>query len=179
MEDQGKIAPSVHPCTFSHIGITVPDLDKAYKFYSTVMGWYVLVPPTLVKEDPSAEGEATRLVFGEGFKEFRVCHLSTADRVGVEIFEFPHKEKAMNQYNPFRTSIFHFAVQTPDIEGMVKRILEAGGKQLMPIKDFQPGKKPYRLVYMEDPFGNTIEILTHSYELLMAADAYKDYAKKR
>ena len=31
--------------TFSHIGITVPDLEKAVEFYSKAFGLYVIMPP--------------------------------------------------------------------------------------------------------------------------------------
>jgi len=31
-----------YPRSFSHIGITVPDIEKAVEFYSEVMGWYVV-----------------------------------------------------------------------------------------------------------------------------------------
>ena len=35
-----------------------------------------------------------------------------------------------------------------------------------------PGEKPYRMVYMEEPFGNILEIYSHSYELTYSAGAY-------
>jgi catechol 2,3-dioxygenase-like lactoylglutathione lyase family enzyme len=63
-------------------------------------------------------------------------------------------------------------VQDPDIEGMVERIIAHGGKQRMPIQEFYPGEKPYRMVYCEDPFGNLVEIYTHSYELTYSAGPY-------
>jgi hypothetical protein len=45
----------------------------------------------------------------------------------------------------------------------------AGGKQHMPVREYYPDEKPYRMVYMEDPFGNIIEIYSHSYELTYSA----------
>ncbi|MGD0015853.1 MAG: VOC family protein, partial [Bryobacteraceae bacterium] len=36
---------------FSHVGITVPDLDKAVDFYTKVFGWYLIMKPTQVVED--------------------------------------------------------------------------------------------------------------------------------
>ena len=33
---------------FSHVGITVPDLDKAVDFYTKCFGWYVIMKPTPV-----------------------------------------------------------------------------------------------------------------------------------
>ena len=35
-----------------------------------------------------------------------------------------------------------------------------------------PDDKPYRMVYCEDPFGNIIEIYSHSYELTYSPGAY-------
>jgi catechol 2,3-dioxygenase-like lactoylglutathione lyase family enzyme len=32
-----------YPRAFSHIGITVPDLEKAIDFFTSVMGWYLLM----------------------------------------------------------------------------------------------------------------------------------------
>jgi len=56
-----------YPRAFSHIGITVPDLDKAVKFYSEVMGWYIIMPPTDVTEEKeTAIGQMCIDVFGEG-----------------------------------------------------------------------------------------------------------------
>ncbi|HBF47953.1 MAG TPA: glyoxalase, partial [Shewanella frigidimarina] len=32
---------NTYPRSFSHIGISVPDLDAAVKFYTEVLGWYL------------------------------------------------------------------------------------------------------------------------------------------
>ena len=40
-----------YPKTFSHIGISVPDLEKAVSFYEEVMGWYTIMKPTVVEEE--------------------------------------------------------------------------------------------------------------------------------
>ncbi|MGB3211101.1 MAG: VOC family protein [Desulforhopalus sp.] len=34
-----------YPRTFSHIGLSVTDLEKAVEFYTKVLGWYVIMPP--------------------------------------------------------------------------------------------------------------------------------------
>ena len=36
-----------YPRAFSHIGLSVPDLEAAVKFYSEVFGFYVIMPPTI------------------------------------------------------------------------------------------------------------------------------------
>lgn len=32
-----------YPRSFSHIGITVPNIHKAVAFYENVIGWYVIM----------------------------------------------------------------------------------------------------------------------------------------
>ena len=68
--------------TFSHIRITVPDLEKAVEFYTRAFGLYVIMPPSQVVRDDSAIGQMCDDVFGEGWESFRIAHLSAGDGVG-------------------------------------------------------------------------------------------------
>ncbi|WDV45801.1 lactoylglutathione lyase family protein [Clostridiaceae bacterium M8S5] len=163
---------NVYPRTFSHIGISVPDLDKAVQFYKEVFGWYVLMEPSEIKKDDSAIGIMCNDVFGDAWESFKIAHLSTGDRIGVEIFEFSQNETPKNNFEYWKTGLFHFSIQDPDIEGLVKKIVEHGGKQRMPIREYYPGKKPYKMCYVEDPFGNIFEVYSHSYELTYSSGAY-------
>ena len=163
-----------YPRNFSHIGITVTDLDRAVEFYTQVMGWYLIMPATTITEDDSAIGVMCNDVFGPGWGSFRIAHLSTGDKIGIELFEFPNSEQRENNFEFWKTGVFHFSVQDPDVEGLAARIVAAGGKQRMPVREYYPGEKPYRMVYMEDPFGNIIEIYSHSYELTYSAGAYQE-----
>lgn len=162
-----------YPRSFSHIGLSVTDLDAAIKFYTEVLGWYLIMPPTQIEEDASAIGVMCTDVFGAGWQKFRIAHLSTGDRIGVEIFEFRNAEQRADNFEYWKTGVFHFCVQDPDVEGLAAKIVAAGGKQRMPVREYYPGEKPYRMVYMEDPFGNILEIYSHSYELTYAAGAYQ------
>ncbi len=163
-----------YPRTFSHIGISVTDIEKAVDFYSNVLGFYVIMPVSEVKrENNTAIGKMCIDVFGENFKDFKIAHLSTGDKIGIELFEFPETPKEKALFNPYKAGIFHFCVQDPDVEGLAEKIVKAGGKQRMPIRYYYPDEKPYRMVYMEDPFGNIIEIYSHSYELQYSSGAYK------
>lgn len=163
----------VYPKSFSHIGITVPNLDEAVKFYSEVMGWYVIMPPTEVKEEnETAIGQMCIDVFGQGWGTFRIAHLATGDKIGIELFEFKQAAEKRPEFNPFNAGLFHYSVQDPDIEGLIERIVAAGGKQRMPIRSYYPGEKPFRMCYVEDPFGVVFEIYTHSYEMTYSQGAY-------
>lgn len=155
-----------YPINFSHVGITVPNLEEALVFYIEVMGWYPLSGPILVKEEESNNRltEIGKLLYGKGWKQFRFAHLSSADGIGCELFEFATNTHQQSVNTPFQTGIFHFCVQDPNIEELVKRIEKHGGEKMCDIIELDPGNKPYKMVYVKDPFGNTIEIYTHSYE---------------
>ncbi|WP_227395087.1 lactoylglutathione lyase family protein [Jeotgalibacillus aurantiacus] len=161
-----------YPRNFSHIGLSVPDLDRAVAFYTEVLGWYTIMEPSPVYNDDTAIGQMCRDVFGNDWEQFRIAHLSTGDKIGVELFEFPQNEKPSNNFEYWKTGIFHFCVQDPDIEGLVEKIKQYGGKQRMPIREYYPDDKPYKMVYVEDPFGNIFEIYTHSYEMTYSQGAY-------
>ncbi|WP_209659243.1 lactoylglutathione lyase family protein [Acetoanaerobium pronyense] len=162
-----------YPRAFSHIGLSVTDLDKAVKFYKDVMGWYVVMEPSDVKEEnDTAIGQMCIDVFGEGWGTFRIAHMVTSDGIGVEIFEFPNSEKPENNFEYWKSGVFHFCIQDPDVEGMVKKIVENGGKQRMPVREYYPNEKPYRMCYVEDLFGIIFEVYSHSYEVTYSSGAY-------
>lgn len=162
-----------YPRTFSHIGITVPNIEKAVTFYTEVMGFYVIMEPTVVKEEnETAIGQMCIDVFGKGWGSFKIAHLSTGDKIGFELFEFNESKDLKPSFEPFKTGLFHFSVQDPNIEDLVTKIVDAGGKQRMPIRAYYPKDKPYRMCYVEDPFGIVFEIYSHSYELHYSAGAY-------
>lgn len=160
------------PRTFSHIGLSVPDLDAAVTFYSEVMGFYVLMKPSEVVEDDSAIGVMCTDVFGPGWQRLRIAHLSTGDGIGIELFEFAGNHPPEDNFAFRRHGTFHFAIQDPKLEQLLEKIVAAGGKQRMPVREYFPGEKPYRMVYVEDPFGNVFELYSHSYELTYSAGAY-------
>ena len=165
---------TIYPRSFSHIGITIPDIKKAVKFYEEVMGWYVIMPPsTVVKERDTAIGQMCIDVFGEEWESFEIAHMSTSDGIGIELFSFKNMDLKKPEFSPFNTGLFHFCVQDPNIEELTNKIVKHGGKQRMPIREYYPNEKPFKMVYVEDPFGIVFEIYTHSYELTYSSGAYQ------
>ena len=161
-----------YPRAFSHIGLSVPDLEKAVKFYSDVMGWYTVMQPSVVTEEvDTAIGIMCQDVFGAGYESFKIAHMVTSDGIGIELFEFKDSEP-FGEFNFKRTGLFHFSVQDPDLEGLVEKIVAHGGKQRMPVREYYPGEKPYRMCYVEDPFGIVFEVYSHSYEVTYSSGAY-------
>jgi lactoylglutathione lyase family protein len=163
-----------YPRAFSHVGLSVPNIEEAVSFYTEVMGFYELMPPSTITRDDSDIGIMCDECFATtNWTKFRIAHLSTADGIGVELFEFPNNEPHEEMLRFWRTDLFHFGIQDPDVEGLVKAIVEHGGKQRMPIRYYYKGEKPYRMCYVEDPFGIIFEIYSHSYELTYSSGAYE------
>jgi catechol 2,3-dioxygenase-like lactoylglutathione lyase family enzyme len=104
------------PRTFSHIGLSVPDVEKAVKFYTEVLGFYVIMEPTKIVEDDSDIGQMCTDVFGAGWQQLRIAHLVTADRVGIELFEFDGNHTPAENLNFRQHGTFHFAIQDPNLE---------------------------------------------------------------
>jgi catechol 2,3-dioxygenase-like lactoylglutathione lyase family enzyme len=146
---------------FNHVGMTVPDLDRAIDWYSAVLGFQLIYRRTLGHRPAVPE---VREIFGPRFGRARQAHMLGANGVGLELFQFldPPVVVPQDNFRYYETGIFHFCVTDPDLEGLVARILEHGGRQRTKIWQFLEGR-PYRLVYCEDPFGNIIEALSHSY----------------
>ncbi len=102
-----------YPRTFSHIGISVPDLEAAVKFYTEVLGWYLIMEPTDVVEDDSAIGEMCTDIFDPGWEKFRIAHLSTGDRIGVELFQFKIRRTRKTTSNTGKQVCFILRCKTP------------------------------------------------------------------
>ena len=162
----------VSPKTFSHIGLSVPDLEAAVKFYTEVLGLYTIMEPTEVFEDESPIGVMCTDVFGPDWKSLKIAHLATADRVGIEIFEFPENYAPKDNLDHKRHGTFHFCVQDPDVEGLVEKIVAAGGTADRLDRHGVPVAQRVRMCYVEDPFGIVFEVYSHSYELTYSEGAY-------
>ena len=118
-----------YPSTFSHIGISVPDGEAAVKFYTEVLGWYLIMKPTEIVEDDSPIGEMCTDVFGVKWGKFKIAHMSTGDRIGVELFQFANQQQPEDNFEYWKTGVFHFCVQDPNLEELVEKIVDAGGKK--------------------------------------------------
>ena len=89
--------------------------------------------PTEVEEDDSAIGAMCKDVFGEGFGRFLIAHMSTSDKIGVELFKWPDTVKPKNNLEYRKSRIFHFCVQEPEIERRSRRSWPTGAPSACPV----------------------------------------------
>jgi hypothetical protein len=109
------------------------------------------------------------LTFWRRWEEFEIAHLAFR-RYRNRIIFIPHGVKAP-EFNPFNTGLSFF-VSKIQISKTSSLKLSYGGKQRMPIREYYPKDKPFKMCYVEDPFGIVFEIYTHSYELTYSSGAY-------
>lgn len=159
----------VYPRTINHIAVSVTDLDKAVKWYKEVFG-FTVNGPIEFEADDSSLGIAARDIHGPNFRKMRMAWLSSGNQVGFEMFEYidPKAERRIDNFEYWKSGFFHICVTDPNIEELCKRISDSGGRQRSRIWDVDPDKG-YKIAFCEDPFGNVIEIYTHSYEQLVTS----------
>lgn len=157
----------VQPRTITHIGVTVPDAERAIEWYQGVLGFQPIIEP---QEYTAGEGYFGRLVadmLGPHVVSGKIAMMDAGNGVGLEVFEFsdPKPEQRGSDENVSfylqKTGTFHFCVVDPDVEGLARRIAETGGKKRSDVWEFSPGIGFY-VCYCEDPFGNIVEIYSHS-----------------
>ena len=154
-----------YPKAINHIAISVPNLDNAMTWYRGVLGFTVIRGPTELSADDPKVGNALLDIFGPQFKKLRIVWLSSGNNIGFEIFEFigPKQETEIPQTPYWRGGMIHYSITDPNIEELVMKISETGGKQLTKIWEINP-QKHHKLAFCADPYGNTIEIYSHSFE---------------
>lgn len=106
-------------------------------------------------------------------QKVKIAWLSTGNGVGFEIFEFidpPTKSSEdanakwslEEQYQ--RGGFFHIGVTAPDPDAVAERACQDGASRIGETITSYDGEKA---LYVRDPWGNVIEILSCSFEQLM------------
>ncbi|MBP2076862.1 VOC family protein [Oceanobacillus polygoni] len=150
----------------THIGLSVPDIEAAIKWYGEVLGFKLIAGPYTFVSDLEKEPNMTNDLLGKDIKTMRNAHLISQNQVGLELFEFQEpkmEDKGKQDYQGY----FHICLIADNMEELADKIANSGGKKRSDIWNTWEGK-PYYLVYCEDPFGNIIELYSHSTETMYA-----------
>jgi len=151
-----------YPRGLAHVGLTVPNLDDAIDWYTDVLGFtHVCGPDTIVAGEGHGGRQAANLL-GE-FESMRFAHLATGNQIGIELFEFESTEGEPDP-DPTQSGLFHLCVIDEDVEGLAARIDEAGGDHYSEVWQIFEDDDQYTLTYCRDPYGNLVEIYSHSHE---------------
>ncbi|KAF2668107.1 Glyoxalase/Bleomycin resistance protein/Dihydroxybiphenyl dioxygenase [Microthyrium microscopicum] len=163
----------VLPRVVNHIGISVPDIDAAIKFYSESFGIKCLRESNTYSAAKSPSIPIFK-IYGAALKEVRVAYMTSGNGVGIELFQFidpVHEPKQPYKHPegdlPFdypRSGFFHVALTVPSVEQAVERVKELGGKIVGEVVELGKNKA----AYIQDPWGNVFEMIDNSFECLFA-----------
>lgn len=154
----------IYPRAFSHIGLSVTNIDQAIEWYQQIFGLSLVAEPSIFEADDSPMGEVIRGFLGKDIQKFKKALLSCSNGIGIELFEFISPKSEQREVTKYwKEGLFHFSIVDPNIETLAKRIAANGGRQRSKIWEVMPGTD-YKMVYCEDPDGNIIEIYSHSTE---------------
>jgi predicted enzyme related to lactoylglutathione lyase len=164
---------------FNHVAVSVTDIESAMRWYRDVIQMTTLVEPTDIttyeNEEQKYDSHLATLVktiFGPKLGKFKFCHMSSANGIGIELFQFIEPASQLrteeNNFEYWKTGYSHIALTEPDIEELAEKIASTGGKRRTSVMELNPGSGK-KICFCEDPFGNVIEIYSHSYEQFWAS----------
>ncbi len=144
-----------------HIGVSVPDIDRARTFYIDLLGAIEEVPPMEWRDNPFIDDIIG--LKGSAARQF-MCRLGNTH---IEVFEYTQPRSAPQEPDRgvHNFGYTHFAVQVDDIRACYERLLAAGIRIHAPpafgaIKTGPDGRKTgYAATYCRDFFGNVFEIM--------------------
>jgi catechol 2,3-dioxygenase-like lactoylglutathione lyase family enzyme len=145
---------------YHHIALRVADMERAGQFYIDAFDAHWKTKPALY------EGEFAGIVMG-GVPDcrFKVAIMGLDTGV-IELFEFLEPVVPTHTAPAPERGLLHFCIQVDDIHAALERVEAAGGKRHWP--------KPENVyagvdvVYVTDPDGNVVELITGTIDEVVA-----------
>lgn len=156
-----------HILNINHIGMSVPSLDEAIHWYSTVFGFRLL--RSVTRSRAETPGSPVFAMYGPIMQKAQVAFMTAGNGVGFELFEFVDPEfeppqRTFQEGGFTRGGLFHFAITVPDVRALAARAVDNGGSLICDPVEMGAGEEA---LYIADPWGNVIECMSCSFELLV------------
>ena len=124
--DSKPSSSSFYPKTINHIAVSVPNLEKSMKWYTEILGFAVIKQPVKILVDDSLIGIAVKDIHGPKQMKMRMAWLSSANQVGLEIFEYVEAkaERSTVTLNTGNQVLFTFVLLIQILKGCAKKFLK-------------------------------------------------------
>jgi len=138
----------------THVGVVVPDIEKAIAFYRDIIGMNHRDGPRESKGGPNAG------VVGYKFTHMKIAHMDSPDGSVLELIEYINPSPTVRADQRERSVIgaTHISFEVDDVGRVWQEFIDAGGTKLMPVQTFPDGRQE---AYLQDPFGNWVELDSH------------------
>lgn len=145
---------------FHHVALRVKDIEAAGNFYVDAFDAHWQTLPGLY------EGEFAGVVMGgTPGARFKVCHIGFDTGV-IELFEFLEPVNDTGPIPPPVNQLLHYCIQVDDVRASLERVEAAGGRRYWPeVQSVFPG---IDVIYVTDPDGNVVELVSGSIDQVVA-----------
>lgn len=154
----------------NHVAVAVPSAAKAVKWYSAQFGFELIGDAISHISRTSGPEAGIFRIYPETLNEVKIAYMATGNGVGFEIFEFPQEQEqrlqSTNGFQYSRGGFFHICVTDAQTFQLAERVVAAGGQMVGRVVKLGRDAERVDCVYVADPWGNAIEILSTSFERL-------------
>ena len=138
-----------------HTGITVSNLERSLAFWRDVLGFEF-------SHSAHQTGERPEQITGVPGAELKLAVVKTPSGHKIELLEYfaPADRKKRFDLRPCDLGHVHVALTVDDLDGVLKKIADAGWKTAGEPQTLTHGPNVgKRVVYVRDPDGTTIEFM--------------------
>jgi catechol 2,3-dioxygenase-like lactoylglutathione lyase family enzyme len=147
-----------------HVGVTVPDIEEAARFFAEALGAEPLyeMAPSKPATDDNLRLEQAQLGTRPGTRWRRALMMRLGDGPCIELFDYedPDRRPAVTATD---LGVQHFAIYVDDIDAVKDRMVAAGATALegpSPLNGPEAGEGNQWL-YVQAPWGGLIELVTY------------------
>jgi len=147
--------------------VSVPSAEETVKFYREIFGFQLIGNTIHHIKHSEAPDAVIFAIYPPSLKEVKIGYMATGNGVGFEVFEFvePRSYTPKEDFDYTRGgAFFHICVTDADPDSLAEKVVKAGGKRIGVTVD--PIGKGMKCLYVQDPWGNVVEILDISFERL-------------
>jgi catechol 2,3-dioxygenase-like lactoylglutathione lyase family enzyme len=155
-------------CGIDHVGVTVPDLDQATRFFCDVLGCVVVHTrgPTPVA-DPALSAQADKFVVDNlgvypGTRVAGITMLRCGHGSNIELFDYTSPLRSERALNNADVGGHHLGFYTDDMPAAVALLKENGACVMGDIKTVTSGPEAgLQWIYFQAPWGLQMEMVSY------------------
>lgn len=149
------------PRGIQHIGVTVPDLDEATRFFVEGLGAQVAYDGLTTQDEPCEGAEVERqLGLPRGAAIHKQRMFVIGEGPGLEVFEISGEQRPASGLADL--GLNHISLYCDDIQGCLDRLVAAGGRPLSEVHENSryEDTEGNGSVYVKSPWGMLVELQT-------------------